>query len=203
MAKRDTVAAIKAVNGAELDPEAYSQKELDQLLKLADSPEEFAALRKQFDDDGIRPDDNEPEYKDGDAVFLHGEEGATYRATFLGFTEVDGQPGARVSTDGGEHVVLLSQMSSDGTRPADSAQTSTSTPDQVQGDSTPPEATVAEDNSTRKVKVNYANEKVAQGAGFIHPTSKVLITGDRVVSVPDDEWTDTMIRDKTLTEVRK
>lgn len=55
---------------------------------------------------------------------------------------------------------------------------------------------------TRTVQVNYAGGNVSAGAGFIHPESKQLITGDKTVSVPDDAWTDSMIRDKTLTEVR-
>lgn len=56
---------------------------------------------------------------------------------------------------------------------------------------------------TRSVKVNYDNEKVAEGTGFIHPVSRKVISGTKAVSVPADDWTDQMIRDKTLTEVGK
>lgn len=71
---------------------------------------------------------------------------------------------------------------------------------QAASDSEAAEKTTSE--PTKSVKVNYAQGKVAEGAGFIHPESKQLITGDNVVEVPADEWTDTMIREKTLTEVR-
>ena len=60
----------------------------------------------------------------------------------------------------------------------------------------------ATSEATKRVKVNLDGGKIADGAGFIHPVSKQLVTGDKVVSVPADDWTDTMIRDKTLTEVR-
>lgn len=63
--------------------------------------------------------------------------------------------------------------------------------------------TVADDSPKKTVRVNYANDNVAEGAGFIHPTSKTVITGDKTFIVPSDDWTDTMIRDKVLTEVRK
>jgi hypothetical protein len=124
MPKRDTVAAIKAANSVELDETAYTQAELDQLLALSGDQAGFDALRTQFDDDGVTPNDNTPE------------------------------------------------------------------------------VTVADDSPRKKVKVNLTSDKIAEGAGFIHPVSKQLITGERVVSVPSDDWTDTMIRDKTLTEVR-
>ncbi|MFC4428035.1 hypothetical protein [Deinococcus navajonensis] len=56
---------------------------------------------------------------------------------------------------------------------------------------------------TRTVKVNYDNDKVADGTGFIHPTGKQVIAGKKSVAVPADDWTDQMIRDKVLTEVGK
>ena len=76
------------------------------------------------------------------------------------------------------------------------------TPDDNEQQPSPPEVPVADEGPKKKVKVNLASDKIAEGAGFIHPVSKQLITGERVVSVPSDDWTDTMIRDKTLTEVR-
>jgi len=131
MAKRDTVAAIKAANTVELDETAYKQAELDQLLAFAQAGKqtEFDALRKQFDDDGTPPDDNEQD------------------------------PG------GSEH--------------------------------TPSPEEAMEDGPTKKVKIG---PKASEGAGFIHPTSKTVVTGDKVVSVPADDWTDQMLRDKFLTE---
>lgn len=45
MAKKDTVAEIKAANGADLNPDDYTQAELDSLLALAKDP----AKRTEFD----------------------------------------------------------------------------------------------------------------------------------------------------------
>lgn len=47
MAKPDTVKDIKAANGADLNPEDYTQKELDALLELAKGGD---ATRAQFDE---------------------------------------------------------------------------------------------------------------------------------------------------------
>ena len=124
MATKDTVAAIKAAHSVELDETAYSQKEQDQLQALAtpDKQAEFDALRKQFDEDGVPPDDN---------------------------TE---------------------------------------------------EAPVAEDSTpTRKVRVNYASPDVSTGTAFIHPESRTVIL-DKLVSVPDDEWTQNFLAQRFLTE---
>ncbi|MFD1734885.1 hypothetical protein ACFSC4_31375 [Deinococcus malanensis] len=46
MAKQDTVNDIKAANGAELNPDEYTQKELDTLLALAQDGD---ARRTEFD----------------------------------------------------------------------------------------------------------------------------------------------------------
>ncbi|WP_272977118.1 hypothetical protein [Deinococcus geothermalis] len=45
MAKKDTAAEIKAANGVELNPDDYTQAELDTLLALAKDP----AKRAEFD----------------------------------------------------------------------------------------------------------------------------------------------------------
>jgi hypothetical protein len=121
MAKKDTAAAIKAANSVELDETAYTQAELDQLLALTGDQVRFDALRKQFDDDGVTPDDNTPE------------------------------------------------------------------------------VTVADDSPTKKVRVNAANDKVSEGAAFIHPVSRTVIR-DKLVTVPDDEWTETYLASRFLTE---
>lgn len=65
------------------------------------------------------------------------------------------------------------------------------------------ETTQATTPETRTVKVNYENDKVADGAGFIHPESKQVITGKKSQALPADDWTDQMIRDKIFTEIRK
>lgn len=125
MAKTDTVADIKAANGAELNPDDYTQKELDALLALAKDPAKKAEFDKQV-------------------------------AALKGSATED--------------------------------QSSSSTP-------------ASTEDTTGKIRV-----KVTAGKGsgsYVHPVGKQLIQrgGDSVL-VPADDWTDQMIRDKYLTEVR-
>ncbi len=53
MAKKDTTAAIKAANNQDVNPDLYSQKQLDQLLTAAergeDGRKDFDALVASFD----------------------------------------------------------------------------------------------------------------------------------------------------------
>lgn len=53
-----------------------------------------------------------------------------------------------------------------------------------------------------KIKVTVTQ---GQGSGsFVHPVSKqLLLRGAAAQLVPSDSWTDQMIRDKYLTEIRK
>lgn len=71
----------------------------------------------------------------------------------------------------------------------------------AEGSDTPTQATA---EGMKRVKINAANPSVAEGAAYIHPYSnpRVVIHGDGTFTVPDDDWTDSHIRDKFLTEVR-
>ena len=70
-------------------------------------------------------------------------------------------------------------------------------------ESTTPDApateTVALDGPTRTVRVNYASPDVNEGTAFIHPESRTVILG-KLVSVPDDEWTQNFLAQRFLTE---
>lgn len=65
---------------------------------------------------------------------------------------------------------------------------------------TPPE----EEDTTGKILVQV-NESNPKGSGsYIHPeTRQVLRRGGKPTWVVEDSWTDQMVRDKFLTEVRK
>ena len=70
-------------------------------------------------------------------------------------------------------------------------------------ESTIPDAPVTEtvtpDGPTRTVRVNYASVDVSTGTAFIHPESHTVIL-DKLVSVPDDEWTQNFLAQRFLTE---
>lgn len=135
MAKTDTVVDIKAANGAELNPDDYTQKELDTLLALAKDPAKKAEFDKQV-------------------------------AALKG-----------------------SSTSSTEDQPTSSKPTSTT-------------SDAPAEDTTGKIRVKVTASK---GSGsYVHPVGKQLIQrGGESVLVPADEWTDQMIRDKYLTEVRK
>ncbi|SMB89190.1 hypothetical protein [Deinococcus hopiensis] len=60
----------------------------------------------------------------------------------------------------------------------------------------------AEEDTSSKIRVRVTDGK---GSGsYIHPESKQLLRrGGEPVLVPNDDWTDTMIRNKYLTEIRR
>lgn len=58
---------------------------------------------------------------------------------------------------------------------------------------------ITPDGPTRTVRVNYASPDVSTGTAFIHPESRTVIL-DKLVSVPDDEWTQNFLAQRFLTE---
>lgn len=64
------------------------------------------------------------------------------------------------------------------------------------------EEPVAEDGKIR-VRVRTENPKVAEGSAYLHPVTKVLITGDKKgVTVPEDDWTLAQIEARVLIPVK-
>lgn len=153
MAKRDTVAAITAGNGAALDENAYMQSQLDQLLPLAqrgaDGQADFDAKKAEID-----------------AAIAEAKAQLETKAT-ADKAAADQAEADRLAT---EQKAQEAQMAEQSDAPA-----------------------------TRKVRVNYASPDVNEGTAFIHPESRTVILG-KLVSVPDDEWTQNFLAQRFLTE---